>query len=58
LSDGLIAGVARLDELVRAVRETGFCEKAAGDLAYSFILSFLRESADVLADRESDPTRD
>ncbi|HKP58476.1 MAG TPA: DUF4215 domain-containing protein [Polyangiales bacterium] len=54
MTDGLIAGRVRPGELMRAVRQTGYCERDAGDLAYSFLVSFLDESTDLLAGGGSD----
>jgi cysteine-rich repeat protein len=57
MTRGLIAGSTKLDELVQALRETGFCDSGDGDLAYSFMLTFIHESADLLGSGETDPTR-
>jgi cysteine-rich repeat protein len=58
LQDGLVAGRLRKADLVRSMRDIGFCEK--GDLSsfYESMLDYVEENADVLASGAVNPSAD
>jgi hypothetical protein len=55
INDGLIAGRARTDQLLRSLRQAGLCESGGAGEFFDAIETYVHESADVLANGTSAP---
>jgi len=49
LSDGMIAGRTRVDDMLQSLRQTGFCKQSQAGLLFDSVASYVQRSADVLA---------
>ncbi|HKP58832.1 MAG TPA: DUF4215 domain-containing protein [Polyangiales bacterium] len=55
MRDGLSGGRIKKDDLVKAMREIGFCAGGELDTFYKTMVDYVNENADVLADGKVDP---
>jgi cysteine-rich repeat protein len=58
LTDGLLGGRMRKDELISAYRHTGFCETGAVNTFYNIVVDFIQGTADILSSGEVDLAQD
>lgn len=55
MSDGMLAGRIRVDDLFQSLRQAGFCKQSPADTLFESIKSYVEGSADVLASGQNDP---